>query len=242
LVELPMAVAVQTLSKLSFFSELGNDVLSEIAPHIHERTLSPGQVVILEGEPCQGVYFVAQGVVRIHRLSPEGREHVLAYLGPGEPFNLVPALDGGSNLATVDTVSDTRLYIISCERFRRIMRDHHEVALTVMEHLAAEVRRLSDMVENLALHTVRTRLARFLLTHASAEPSSRAQAEGLGEVADGTQPPRRWTQEEIAAQIGTVRDVVGRMLRTFAEDGLIRRQRGRLVVTDQARLEREAMK
>lgn len=227
-----MAVTVQTLSKLSFFSGLDNDVLSEIAPHITEHTFSPGQVVILESEPCQAVYFVAQGVVRIHRLSPEGREHVLAYLGPGEPFNLVPALDGRPVLAAVDAVTGTTLYIIPCEYFRQIMRDHHEVALAVMERLAAEVRHLSDMVEDLALHTVRTRLARFLLTHASAE---------LGEVADGTQLPKRWTQEEIAAQIGTVRDVVGRTLRTFTGDGLIRRERGRLVVMDRAGLEREAM-
>ena len=228
-----MAVAVQTLSRLSFFSGLENDVLSEMAPHIEERSFSPGQMVILEGEPCRAVYFVAQGVVRMHRLSPEGREQVLAYLGPGEPFNLVPALDGRPNLATVDAVTDATLYTIPCELFRRILRDHHEVALVVMERLAAEVRRLSDMVENLALHTVRTRLARFLLAHVSTE---------LGEVANGTQPPRRWTQEEIAAHIGTVRDVLGRMLRTFADDGLIRRERGRLVVTDRAGLEREAMK
>jgi CRP/FNR family cyclic AMP-dependent transcriptional regulator len=220
-----MVAAIQTLSKLPFFSRLGNDVLSEIAPYIQERTFSPGQTVILEGESCQAVYFVVQGVVRTGRLSPEGREHVLAYLGPGEPFNLVPAFDGGPNLAAVDAVTDTRLYTIPCEHFRRVMRDHPKVALAVMEHLAAEVRRLSDMVEDLALHTVRTRLARFLLAQA-----------------DGTQPPTRWTQEEIAAQIGTVRDVVGRTLRTFADDGLIRRERGRLVVMDRAKLEREAMK
>jgi CRP/FNR family cyclic AMP-dependent transcriptional regulator len=219
-----MAVTVQTLSKLSFFSRLGNDVLSEIAPYIQERTFSPGQVVILEGEPCQAVYVVGRGVVRTHRLSPEGREHVLAYLGPGEPFSLVPALDGGPHLAAVDAVTDTTLYTIPCERFRQIMRDHHEVVLAVMERLAAEVRRLSDMVEDLALHTVRTRLARFLLAHA-----------------DSRQPSKRWTQEEIASQIGTVRDVVGRTLRTFAGDGLIRRERGRLVVMDRAGLEREAM-
>ena len=227
-----MAVAVQTLSKLPLFSRLDDDALLEIAPYIQERTSSPGQVIVLEGEPCQAVYFVAQGVVRTGRLSPEGREQVLAYLGPGEPFNLVPALDGGSTLATVDAVTDTTLYTISCERLREIMRDHHGVALAVMERLGAEVRRLSDMVEDLALHTVRTRLARFLLTYASAE---------LSEVAEGTQASKRWTQEEIAARIGTVRDVVGRALRTFADDGLIRRERGRLVVVDRARLEREAM-
>jgi CRP/FNR family cyclic AMP-dependent transcriptional regulator len=227
-----MAIAVQILSKLPLFSRLDDDALLEIAPYIQERTFSPGQVIVLEGEPCQAVYFVAQGVVRTGRLSPEGREQVLAYLGPGEPFNLVPALDGGPTLATVDAVTGATLYTISCERLREIMRDHHGVALAVMERLGAEVRRLSDMVEDLALHTVRTRLARFLLAHASAE---------LGGVVDGTQPPKRWTQEELAAQIGTVRDVVGRALRTFADDGLIRRERGRLVVVDRARLERAAM-
>jgi len=220
-----MAVEVQTLSKLPFFSRLSKDTLLELVPYLHERTCSSGQVIIWEGEPCQAVYFVAQGVVRTHRLSPEGREHVLAYLGPGEPFNLVPALDGGPHLAAVDAVTDATLYILPCEHLRQIIRDHHQVALVVLEHLAAEVRRLSDMVEDLALHTVRTRLARFLLAQA-----------------DGTQPSRRWTQEEIAAHIGTVRDVVGRALRALADEGLIRRERGRLVVKDRAGLEREAMK
>jgi CRP-like cAMP-binding protein len=220
-----MAITVQTLRQLPFFAGLGDDALREIASHIHQPTFSPGQMVILEGEPCQAVYFVAQGVVRTSRLSTQGREHVLAYLGPGEPFNLVPALDGGPNLATVGALTDAMLYSIPCEHFRRVMREHHEVALAVLEHLTAEVRRLSDMVEDLALHTVRTRLARFLLAQA-----------------DGTQPSKRWTQEEVAAQIGTVRDVVGRALRTFADDGLIRRERGRLVVIDRVGLEREAMR
>jgi CRP-like cAMP-binding protein len=218
-----MAITVEVLSQLSFFAGLGEGDLLEIAAYVHECTFSPGQVIILEGEPCQAVYFVAHGVVRAIRLSLEGREQVLAYLRPGESFNLVPALDSKPNLATVDAVTEATLYTISCQRFHQIMRGHHEVALAVLEHLAAEVRHLSDMVEDLALHTVRTRLARFLL----------AQAEG-------TRHPKRWTQEEIAAHIGTVRDVVGRTLRGFANDGLIRRERGQIVVLDREGLEREA--
>ena len=218
-----MAITVETLSQLPFFAELGEGDLLEIATYVHERTFSRGQVVILEGEPCQAVYFVVHGLVRACRLSLEGREHVLAYLGPGKPFNLVSVLDGEPNRVTVDAVTDATLYTISCERFHQIMREDHEVALAVLEHLAAEVRHLSDMVEGLALHTVRTRLARFLL----------AQAEGM-------RHPKRWTQEEIAAHIGTVRDVVGRTLRAFADDGLIRRERGQIVVVDRESLEREA--
>ena len=218
-----MAITVEVLSQLPFFARLGDDALLEIAPYIHERTFSPGQMIVSEGEPCQAVYFVARGVVRLYRLSLEGREQVLAYLGPGESFNLVPVLDGRPNLTTVDALTEVTLYTISCQRFHQIMRDHHEVALAVLERMAAEVRRLSDMVEGLALHTVRTRLARFLL----------AQVEG-------TRHPKHWTQEEIAAHIGTVRDVVGRTLRAFADDGLIRRERGRIVVVDREGLEREA--
>ncbi|MBM4466824.1 MAG: Crp/Fnr family transcriptional regulator [Chloroflexi bacterium] len=218
-----MTITVQTLRQLPFFAGLGDDALLEISPYIHERGFSPGQMVISEGQPCQAVYFVVRGVVRVHRLSLEGREHVLAYLGPGEFFNLVPVLDGGPNPATVDALTEVTLYTISCERFHQIVRDHHEVALPILEHMAARVRRLSDMVEGLALHTVRTRLARFLL----------AQAEDL-------QSSHHWTQEEIATNIGTVREMVGRTLRAFAVGGLIRRERGRIVVVNREGLEREA--
>ena len=95
----------------------------------------------------------------------------------------------------------------------------------VLGHLTDRVRCLSDAVEDLALHTVRTRLARCLLSQADSGPSSSS----------------RLTQSEIAAHIGTVRDVVGRTLRIFSREGLIRRERGQVVVTDLAGLQREAM-
>jgi CRP/FNR family transcriptional regulator len=170
------------------------------------------------------VYFVVRGLARTRRMSLNGREHVLAYLGPGDCFNLVPALDGGANPVTVDAVTSTTLYYVPCAECRQILADHCDLAHAVLEHLATEVRRLSDMVESLALHSVRTRLARFLLDYA-----------------EGRTPARHWTQEEIAAHIGTVREMVGRTMRDLAQDGLIRRERGRIIVVDRARLQREAV-
>lgn len=219
-----MVITFEVLSQIPFFAPLDEAALRDIAAHTHERTFSPGQVIILEGEPCQAVWFIVNGLVRASRLSLEGREQVLAYLGSGEPLNLVPVLDGGPNLATVDAVTDATLYAMPCEHFWWIMHHHQEVAEAALKRLAADVRRLSDMVEDLALHTVRTRLARFLLAHAEDAP-----------------PRRRWTQEELAASIGTVREMVGRTLRAFAAEGLIRRERGRIVVLDREGLEREAM-
>lgn len=219
-----MAVTLEKLCEIPFFAQLDEAALRDIAAHTHERAFSATEVIIWEGQPCQAVWFIIRGLTRASRLSAEGREQVLAYLGPGEPLNLVPVLDGGPNLATVEAVTDTTLYAMSCEHFWRMAYDHQEVAQAALKSLASEVRRLSDMVEDLALYTVRTRLARFLSAHAEAK-----------------RPRKRWTQEEIAASIGTVREMVGRTLRAFSAEGLIRRERGRIVVLDREGLEREGV-
>jgi CRP/FNR family cyclic AMP-dependent transcriptional regulator len=219
-----MDVVSRTLSEFNLFAQLGSTALHEISLHVTETRYDPDQIIALSGEPCTGVSLIVQGEVSTQRLSIEGREYVLDYLGPGDTFNLVPVLDGGPALATVQSLSHTTLYVIPAPRFLDILDRHKPVSVAVLERLAIQVRYLSDAVEDLALHTVRTRLARFLLANA----------------ADGSSA-RRWTQEEIAAQIGTVRDVVGRTLRGFAREGLIRRSRGRLVVADREALEREAM-
>ena len=219
-----MDVVSRTLSEFDLFAQLDEAALREIAAHITESKYDPGQIIALAGEPCNGVHLIVQGEVSVQRLSIEGREYVLDYLGPGDTYDLVPVLDGGPTLATVQALSHTTLYVIPCSRFREALERYQQVSMGVLELLAAQVRYLSDAVEDLALHTVRTRLARFLLANAANGASA-----------------RRWTQEEIAAQIGTVRDVVGRTLRSFAREGLVRRVRGQLVVADREALEHEAM-
>lgn len=218
-----MPVELETLAKLPFFSRLGPAALAEVAPRVRELALEPGQVAVWEGEPCGAVYFVVHGLVRTRRMTLNGREHVLSYLGAGTCFNLVPALDGKPNPLTVDAVAPTTLYSVACADCRSILAKNSEMAHALLEHLAGEVRTLSDMVESLALHTVRARLARFLL-----------------DLVSGKAPPRAWTQEEVAAHIGTVREMVGRTMRDLTQEGLIRRERGRIVVLDAERLTREA--
>jgi len=219
-----VAVNDQTLTRFPLFAALGDDARREIASHFQERTFSPAQAIALEGEQCRVACFVVRGIVRVYRLSHEGREQVLAHLGPGGMFNLVPVLDGGSGMASVDALTEVTLYSIPCDRFRQVVRGHRAVALAVTEYLSAEVRRLSDMVEGLALYTVHARLARFLLSQSD----------------DPQQSSHRWTQAEIAAHIGTVREMVGRTLRDLDAAGLIRRQRGRIVIANREELERQA--
>ena len=214
------------LSQSSLFSGLDDEILRRMATHVRVRTFSRGQAMAWEGAPARAVYVIVRGEARVYRVSLEGREYVLNHMGPGEVFGLVPVFDGGVNVATLESVAETTVFAIPCERFREIGYDQPKVAKAILQHLAGQVRQTCDKAENLALHPVRTRLARFLLSSTS----------------DDARPSRYWTQEEIAAHIGTVRDVVGRTLRSFSGEGLVRRERTRLVVTDQAGVRREAMR
>jgi CRP-like cAMP-binding protein len=182
-------------------------------------------MIVLEGEPSRAVYLIVAGKVRIQRSSPEGREYVLHTLGPGQCFNLVSALDSGFNLATASAWTDTSVLVVPCDVFYQMVRDQPRIAQTLLQHLAGRVRLLSNAAEDLAFYPVRTRLARCLLSGTNGD----------------TPPAKHWTQDELAAHIGTVRDVVGRTLRTFSREGLIRHEQGRVMVTDAVGLRREAL-
>ncbi|MCP4539761.1 MAG: Crp/Fnr family transcriptional regulator [Chloroflexi bacterium] len=211
-----METKVLALRRVSLFADLSDDVLARIARVAYSCTYALGETVIFEGDPCQAVYFVVAGQVRVYRLSPGGREQVLTLLGPGQTFNAVPPFrPNGVNLATVEALTPLTLCAIASEDFRRLVGECAELGLTILQDFAARLDHLTNLVEDLSLRTVRGRLARFLL-----------------ENVDTDAEPRRWTQEEIASHLGTVRDMVGRMLRTFADAGLVRMDRQRIVLLD----------
>ncbi len=217
---------LQALRRIPLFSALPERALSRLAEVAVRCTYAPGEVVILEGEPCRYVYFVAEGRARAVRTAPDGREQVLAWMRPGNAFNTVPPfLPQKVNHATVQAATPLVLYAVSVPDFLHLVGECPELARVMLEDFARRLDRLTSLVEDLSLRTVRGRLARFLLEH----------AEGKGEGA----AVHRWTQEEIAAQIGTVREMVARTLRAFADAGLLRVERHRIVLLDRKGLEAE---
>jgi CRP/FNR family cyclic AMP-dependent transcriptional regulator len=218
-----MPIRMSELANQPLLKGLNDEARQALAESMHVRRYEPGQLIALEGDPCEEVCFVGRGIVRQRHLSPDGRQHVLGYLGPGAVYSLIPALDGGAHLATTDALTRVTIYALPCERLDVYMNTLPQLAPALAKHLAVETRRLSTMVKDLALHNVRTRLARFLLDHAEMSP-----------------PRQRWTQDVIASHLGTVRDVVGRILRSFSEEGIVRQERGRVVIIDREALAREA--
>ena len=219
-----MESTAQALRRIPLLAGLSDSALARVARVASAHTYAAGDTVIFQGDPCQAAYFVAEGQVRVYLLSPGGREQVLAVLGPGQAFNTVPPFRACDvNHATVQALTPVILYAIACEDFRRLVGDCAELALAILRDFADRLEHLTDLVGDLALRSVRGRLARFLLEQVEA-----------GQVA------QRWTQEEMAAHLGTVRDMVGRTLRAFADTGLLRIERQRIVLLNRPGLEVEA--
>jgi CRP/FNR family cyclic AMP-dependent transcriptional regulator len=218
-----MVTTAQALRHVSLFAGLSEDTLACIADVTRARAYKPGEAIIFEGDPCQATYFIAEGQVRVYRLSASGREQVLARLGPGQAFNTVPPFQpDGANHATVEALTPVTVYAISSDDLRHLVGECPDLALALLQDFAGRLDHLTDLVEDLSLRTVRGRLARFLLERGGAEMA------------------QKWTQDEIAAHLGTVRDMVGRTLRAFADAGLVRMDRQRIVLLDREGLEAEA--
>ena len=152
------------------------------------------------------MYFILKGDVEIYRLSPAGREQILDRLGQGGCFNLVPAfLDNATNQANARALSDCDLLALGITEFSSILKEYPEFAFAVMRFFAERLARMTDLIETLSLYSVRQRVAKFLIDEADAHEK------------DSTM---RWTQTDMAKRLGTVRDVLGRTLRKFADEGL----------------------
>jgi len=191
---------------------------------------------MLEGEADAPVFVVREGAVRVYRTSVDGREQTLIRLGPGSAFNMPAAFVDGAAMptgvaapASAVTLASSELAVISRTDFCQTVIHTPELALIVLRDLALKVNHLTDLSRDLGLLTVRARLAGFLLNHVHSIEDS---------LPDGVQV--RWTHHEIAAQIGTVREVVSRTMRSFVKDGLIKLERHRIVIVDREALLLEA--
>lgn len=184
---------------------------------------SEGQLLQVEGEAAEAMFVVLRGRIKIFRTATTGREQVMHVAGPGDHVNLVPLIDGGRCPASLQALTEADLLVCTAEAFEALLSREPRLARIMMKDLARRQRHLVRLVDELALHTVQSRLIRLLL--------DRAEASERGEDVVPL------TQTEMASQIGTVREMVGRTLRILEGLGLIKLEAGRITVVDRAGLE-----
>ncbi len=207
---------LDALRRVGLFATLSELTVARIAAAVQIRHYEPAVHIVWQGDRAEAAYFVLRGRVRVYRVSREGREQVLVRLEPGQAFNTVPAfVEDGRNPANAVCLSEVTLAILPREDLQDLILAHGDLALALLRNFAGRLSHLTNLVEGLALHTVQERLARFLLNQAEGERAGTVQ---------------RWTQQDIAVHLGTVRDVVGRELRALEDAGAIRIERGQIVL------------
>jgi len=105
-----MAIQVELLKSIPYFSGLSSAELDSVRQRIFEKTVERGEVILLEGEPAEALFFVASGAVKVFKTSAEGKEQILNIVRPGESFNDVPIFDDGPNPASAQAMGPDTLY------------------------------------------------------------------------------------------------------------------------------------
>ena len=207
-----------------YFAALPPAALADVGRRASVATYARGALIFQQGEQAPGLYVVAAGTVRVFKASAEGREQVLHHVGPGQSFNDVAAFDGGRCPATAQALEPTAVVVVSRRDLLALMQRHPALAASVVRLLSARLRELTGLVEDLALRHVVSRVAAVLVR-----------------LGAGTATVTLPTRQELAAMVGTVREVVTRALGHLERAGAIRQgPRARITIVDRNALERLA--
>ena len=211
------------LQKAALFSSLSQPELQELAAKAIRKVASAGEILFTEGEPCKGLHIISRGQVRIVKTSASGREQVLAVNVAGESVAELPIFDDGPYPASGVAVVETELAFISRKDFREYCLAHPEVALKVLAFVGRRLRRLVGIIEELSFTTTRQRLISLLVR--LAQSNGRRTEKGIEIMLPGS-------NQELANQLGTVREVVSRNLMRLQAEGLLEVDARQIVIKD----------
>ena len=207
------------------FAGISQNSLLLITAISSQKIYEDGSMIMVEKDPETPIFIIMDGDVRVFRTNMDGREQTLAILKKGEIFNL-PAAFSSDHRSPASAVSlgISKIMQISQNDFRTLVYQVPEISQVIIYDLSNKLIHLTNLVHDVSLRSVRGRLAKFLLIQS--EKSEK--------------PTRNWTQEQIATQLATRREVLSRSLRDLIKDGLIKTDRQNIIILDYERLKEEA--
>lgn len=211
---------INAIRKCSYFADLDDVVLEQLVPGTTLYRYERGEVLFWEGDPCHGLHIIQTGSVKLFKISPQGRELIINVFEEGSTYNEVPVFDFGLNPVNVAALDSCYVWVIDPEVIHSALRRHPEMSRAVIANLSKNLRMLVKKVEELSFYQVTNRLAR-LISQLSEEQLS-------GESS------YRITQDQLAARLGTVREVVARSLRELQRSGAIKIRQRQIEILDES--------
>lgn len=205
---------IETLRQNRYFDDLPENLLKQIAEQMHLREFPRGDILFLEGDPASGMYIMETGSAKIFRTSPQGRQYIVRILQEGDTFAEVPAFDGGMHPVNVEALETCRAWEVDAATLRQLINLNPTFAHKLIRNYSQMLRGMVRMVSEMAFYQVTHRLARL-----------------IDEMPRDRSAPH-WTQEQLAARLGTVREVVARSLKELERSGAIKIEDRRIQIID----------
>lgn len=197
------------LRECTLFCELDETGNRALASLVSFRAYDKGEILFHTGETAGGMHLVVEGLIKVYRLGPDGREQVIHLFGSGEPVGEVAMFAGTSFPASAMALAPSRTLFLPREAFLQTARETPDFLMRLLAVLSGRLRRMVDLVDAISLREVSARLAGRLLAMAAEE-------------GDGKQVPIPGSKATLAAHIGTVPETLSRLLNRFQQEGLIR--------------------
>jgi len=217
----------ESLSRAELLGGLTAETLEELASSARRRRYRKGEVIFHEGDDGDTLYVLESGRVKVVTDAASGSEALFTILGPGECFGELSMIDSAPRSATVEALEPVESILLRRPDFLAVLHASPDTTERLLVTMSAMIRRITQMVGDLAFLDVEGRLAKKLLQ----------MADEYGHpVKDGIEIDLPINHEEIAAMIGTTRPTVNRLLNLFKDQGAIRYERGRITILDANRL------
>jgi CRP/FNR family transcriptional regulator len=209
---------IEVLARCEYFLDVPDKYLEQLAHGTYLTAYEQGEGVFLDDEPALGLFIIQSGSVKLVKYSKQGRELIIRVMAEGASFNEVPVFDRGPNPVTAIALEPSKIWTVKSKAIHEVMRAYPDINHTIILNLARHLRRLVGMIEELSFYQVTNRLARLI---------GQLYADGRGVK---NHPPL--TRHEMAARLGTVREVIGRSLRELERTGAIQVNRTQIQIVD----------
>ncbi len=218
---------IQDVRAITYFAQLDDSAAERLARDMICTRYTARDRIITEGKPAPGFFYLLTGKARIFRTGADGREQSFRIVSSGDTFGEVPVFDARPNPASVEALSECEVILVPTTAVIDAIGRHPEVAVPLLIHFAKRLRSFTELVEQISLQTVPSRIARYLYQV--------AREEGVA-TDEGVVIARDITQQDLASLVGSVREVVSRSLRVMEDEGIIVIRRKEMVVRDLAAL------